>query len=107
MMTQTKKGKVFTSKKYGEVLISKRQEKAFENLLDMNFHSEVRVALAEIFNAPKYIKTALRNILDIHKVNNCLDYNDIHVRNIYTTKLNNFIERNYGVKAYKWVLSFQ
>lgn len=98
----------FISKRLNkEVTLSETQQKALENLCNMNFHSEVRVALTELFHAPKYIKEALRRILEIHHVNGSLDWNDSHMRNIYTTKLNNFIQRNYGVKAYNFALSVQ
>lgn len=89
-----------------EVTFSKTQQKALDNLCSMNFHSEVRVALAELFNAPKYIKVALRRILKCNQLGS-FDYNDYLARNTYTIKLNNFINRNYGTKAYRFALSVQ
>ena len=98
----------FTSKRLNkEVTLSKRQQFALDTLCEINFHSEIRVALAELFNAPKYIKKELRTILNNHHTNNGLSWADIELRKEYTTKLNNFIKRNYGVKAYNFAISVQ
>lgn len=88
-----------------KITITPIQSKILNDLQYKNEHTEVRIMLAEIFNAPKYI---IKRFNDIKKRSTLsLSYDDFMLRWQTTQKLNNFIKNNYGKKMMELAISFQ